>query len=80
MADKQLILYGRDECHLCHDMLEQLRSIQNDYGFRLEIVDIDKHADLLDKYGALVPVLVHDSLEICHYFLDLERLRAVLGN
>ena len=80
MADKQLILYGRDECHLCHDMMDQLRSIQDEYGFRLEIIDIEKHADLLGKYGELVPVLVYDTQEICHYFLDLERLRAVLNS
>ena len=79
MAEKHLILYGRDDCHLCHDMVDQLRLIQGELGFQLEIIDIDTDHDLATKYNALIPVLIHDTKEVCHYFLDIEGLRAALN-
>jgi glutaredoxin len=78
MAEVKLILYGRDGCHLCHDMLDHLKPIQDELDFQLEIIDIDKYPDLVARYDALIPVLVHDDVEICHYFLDMERLRSIL--
>ena len=33
---------------------------------------------LEEKYNELVPVLLHGQTEICHYFLDEEKLRECL--
>ena len=67
---KWLTVYGREECHLCHEMVAELEEIQANYGFSLEIVNIDKDPQLEKSYGHLVPVLVAGGEEICHYFLD----------
>ena len=74
-----LTLYGREECHLCQDMVSALRKLQTDIPFDLEIIDVDSDTDLKSRYGALVPVLMADGNEICHYHLDMAALEKVLG-
>ena len=36
----------------------------------IEVVDIDLHPVLEEKWGDKVPVLIENDVEICHYFLD----------
>ena len=72
-------LYGREECHLCQDMIATLRKMQADTSFTLDIIDVDDDSDLQARYGALVPVLMADGKEICHYHLDMAALERVLG-
>lgn len=65
-----LVVYGREHCHLCRDMVAKLHELQARLPFRLEVVDIDSNAELVTRYGERVPVLVADGEEICHYHLD----------
>jgi glutaredoxin len=67
---RELILYGRQGCHLCEDMQAAMEEFRSAYGFRLRVVDIDGDPHLAARYGALVPALFLDDEEICHYFLD----------
>ena len=71
-----LTVYGREYCHLCHDMVAALEEIQTTLAFNLDIIDVDKDPQLEQIYGQLVPVLVADGEEICHYFLDRPALDA----
>lgn len=71
-----LTVYGREYCHLCSDMVEALEALRPGYGFRLEVVDVDRDEALERRYGTLVPVLAVDGEEICHYFLDRDALDA----
>ena len=50
------------------------------FGFELEVLDVDDHPDLEEKYNELVPVLLDGDEEICHWFLDADKLRAHLQN
>jgi len=72
----QLTVYGREDCHLCHDMVTALEDMQASLTFSLDIVDVDRDPLLEQSYGHLVPVLVADGKEICHYFLDPAALDA----
>ena len=65
-----LVVYGREHCHLCQDMVVMLHELQARLPFRLEVVDIDSNAELVARYGERVPVLAADGEEICHYHLD----------
>lgn len=77
MAPK-LTLYSRDYCHLCHDMIAVLEELQSRYAFDLEVVDVDADDALEERLGELVPVLMADGVEICHYHLDLQAFRAFM--
>ncbi len=65
-----LIVYGREECHLCQDMIASLHELQGRLHFQIELVDIDTDTELTARYGVRIPVLVADGEEICHYHLD----------
>lgn len=43
--------------------------------FDLELITINNSPELERQYGTKVPVLLEQSEEICHYFLDEKRLR-----
>lgn len=76
-------LFGRDYCHLCHDMLAALEALRDEPGvtyFGIEVLDVDADPALEAKYDELVPVLVdEEGRELCHYFLDVAKVRDYLS-
>lgn len=74
----KLTLMFREYCGLCHQMRDQLIPFQQQYGFELEIIDVDDSPELEQKYNELVPVLLHGQQQICHWHLDEIQLKAVL--
>lgn len=40
----------------------------------VEVVDVDLHPALEERWGDKVPVLLDGEVEICHYFLDTDQL------
>ena len=71
-----LIVYGREHCHLCHNMIAALQILQARLSFHLEVVDVDSDDELRSRYGERVPVLLAGGEEICHYYLDRVALDA----
>jgi glutaredoxin len=65
-----LVVYGREDCHLCQNMIAALRELQARLSFHLDVVDVDSDEKLQSRYGLKVPVLVAGEEEICHYHLD----------
>ena len=76
-----LIVYSREECHLCQDMIHALQSMQEQSAFEFEVIDIDNDPQLVSRYGERIPVLLafKDGPEICHYHLDQTALDAYLS-
>ncbi|MBH2056231.1 glutaredoxin family protein [Neisseria meningitidis] len=74
----KLTLMFREYCSLCHKMRDELKPFQDEYGFGLEVVDVDENPVLEEKYNELVPVLLAGDEEICHWFLDEGRLKQFL--
>ncbi|MCC6917326.1 glutaredoxin family protein [Nitrosomonas sp.] len=70
---KKLIVYGREGCHLCEEMIASLRDLQEKSRFEFEVVNIDGDDRLVQMYTERVPVLfaVNENRELCHYFLDM---------
>jgi Glutaredoxin-like domain (DUF836) len=74
------MVYAREHCHLCENMIAALQELQARLPFRLEVTDVDSDHDLRLRYGERVPVLVADNgEEICHYHLDRDALDAYLA-
>ena len=74
-----LTVYERPGCHLCDDMVSTLSEWREELGFEIERVDVDTSPGLAARYGTRVPVLAYGSIEVCHYFLDLDALHRTLG-
>jgi len=73
---KALVVYSREECHLCQNMILALQNLQEQVSFDFQVIDIDSSPELVALYGEKIPVLVSpiNNQEICHYFLDLAAL------
>lgn len=76
----RLTVYGRAWCHLCDELLEALKPLQAEFGVEVDVVDVDQHPGLEERYGEWVPVLMAGDLELCHYHLDTDAVRAYLLN
>ncbi len=72
----QLTLLSRGYCHLCHEMEQAVRA-QLPTDWQLEVVDIDRHPVLEEKYDVLVPVLLAGEVVVFHYHFDPLRWQAL---
>lgn len=81
MQSKKLIVYGREGCHLCEEMITSLQDLQKKSRFEFEVVNIDDDERLAQLYTERVPVLfaVNENKELCHYFLDTAVVNAYLS-
>lgn len=52
-----VVMYTRQGCHLCEDAWKQLQDNQPRFGFTLEAIDVDSHAELAAHHGNEVPVV-----------------------
>ena len=75
----ELTLLSRAYCHLCHDMEVALAPLAEEFGATVSVVDVDADPALEAKYDELVPVLLHGDAELCHYFLDVPKVREYLA-
>ena len=76
---KVLTLVSRSYCHLCHEMEQNLYLLLGEFGIDLEVIDIDADTELLPRFDELVPVLLHEGRELCHYHLDVAKVRDYLN-
>lgn len=84
MSEIRFTLYGNDYCHLCHDMVEQLKNFceQLNLNYQLEWIELDdihgENPSLYAEYELKIPVLLLNDSEVCHYFLDESLLQELL--
>jgi hypothetical protein len=65
-------------------MLEALQTLSGEYPFTVEVIDVDSDEALVAQFDELVPVLYvrkdgGDAVPVCNYFLDENKVRAVLS-
>lgn len=75
----RLTLISRAYCHLCQDLELGLRPLAAEFGVDVEVLDVDADPKLEALYDELVPVLLHEGTELCHYFLDVIKVRDYLS-
>ena len=75
----RLTLYGRPDCHLCHDMRAVVDALRADVPFELEEVDVDVDPALGAAYGEDIPVLLVNGRKAFKYRVTRAELRARLA-
>ncbi|MBK7422649.1 MAG: glutaredoxin family protein [Propionivibrio sp.] len=75
----KLTLISRAYCHLCQEMELALLPLMEEFGVDVEVLDVDADPELEALYDELVPVLLHEESELCHYFLDVIKVRDYLS-
>jgi uncharacterized membrane protein len=73
-----VILYGRNECHLCDDVKADLEALQEYVPHRLIEIDIDTEPNLQKKYTHIIPVVKVGPYELQAPF-DRKELQITLG-
>ena len=61
MAAHSLVLYGKADCHLCHEARDLLMRLQAEYPFTLDEVNITRDPALEARYFLSIPVIVVDG-------------------
>ena len=66
-------------------MLQALQRYRRLYEFSIDVVDVDADEALVEQFDELVPVLFgkredQPPVQLCHYFLDTEKLELFLGS
>src|SRR5262245_20155221 len=74
----RLTLYGRADCHLCHEMRAVVDAVRREIGFELEEVDVDGDPALVAAYGEEVPVLLVNGRKAFKYRVTPRDLRVRL--
>ncbi len=76
MSAREFTVLGRRWCHLCDDMTAALRPLAEEFGWSVRVLDVDADPALEAQWDELVPVLLADGRELCHYHLDEAAVRA----
>ncbi|MCH7727635.1 MAG: glutaredoxin family protein [Planctomycetes bacterium] len=74
MSPPQVVLYTRQDCHLC----DEAKVILLRFGLRFEEVDIDQDPVLVEHYNDCVPVVVIDGKQRFMGRVDEVLLRRLL--
>ena len=74
----RLTLYGRSDCHLCHDMRAVVETVARRVPLALEEIDVDRDPAVAARFGAEVPVLCVNGRKAFKYRVDAPALHARL--
>lgn len=75
----RITLYGRADCHLCHEMRQVVDRVARDVRLEVEEVDVDTDPALQAAYGMEVPVLLVNGRKAFKYRCDVRSLQARLA-
>jgi glutaredoxin len=75
----QVVLYTSEGCSLCERALEVVRSVRDELGFELEVVDITGNRDLEARYREHLPVVEIGGERAFTFFVDADALRRRLA-
>jgi glutaredoxin len=75
----EVSIYSRSNCHLCEVALGVLEEIRNELDFQITKILIDGNAELEEKYGEQVPVILINNEPHDFFRVDPERFRLALS-
>jgi glutaredoxin-like protein DUF836 len=74
-----VVLYGKDECHLCDNARAVIERVRADVPFDLVERDITTDDDLHRRYLERIPVVEVAGEEVFEFFVDEAELRRRLA-
>ena len=73
-----IVIYTRRECGLCHEAEHVITPVAKRRGLPVELVDVDRDAELVKLYGEEVPVVFVNGRKAFKYRVDVKQLEALL--
>ncbi len=80
MFPLQLIVYYREGCHLCEQVVASLFELQAELKYEIIQIDIDDDPALQKKYDVDVPVVMLNDEVIFYHFFDETELRKAIAH
>ena len=79
-TERSVIVYTREDCHLCKDTITTIRSVAESVEppIKIALVDVDQNETLRAEYGDRVPYVVIDGRPVFKYRVDERELRQKL--
>ena len=71
-------VYSRSGCHLCENVINQLKPLSDSLNFELKEILIDGNSELEKEFGELIPVTKINGHHIDHFSIDLEKFKTFL--
>jgi glutaredoxin len=78
MMNAKLILYGTSACHLCHEALQVLIPVSEEFGVQVSEIDITSNENLERLYETRIPVVSLGQHELDWPFTMEEVRRSML--
>jgi glutaredoxin len=75
----EVSVYSRSNCHLCEVALEVIGEIRKEFEFTISKILIDGNAELEEKYGEQVPVILINNQPHDFFRVDPERFRLAIS-
>ena len=75
----EVSVYSRSNCHLCEVALEVISEIRKEVEFTITKIMIDGNAELEEKYGEQVPVILINNQPHDFFRVDPERFRLAIS-
>ena len=69
----KVVIFSRQNCHLCHEAEKIVREVLSEISFELEVINIDGNAELESLYGEEVPVTVINGAKHDYCRVDKKR-------
>jgi glutaredoxin len=69
----KVVIFSRQNCHLCHEAEKVVREVLSEISFELEVINIDGNAELESLYGEEVPVTMINGGKHDYFKVDKKR-------
>jgi glutaredoxin len=69
----KVVVFSRQNCHLCHEAEKIVREVLLGISFDLEVINIDGSAELESLYGEEVPVTMINGAKHDYFRVDKKR-------
>jgi glutaredoxin len=72
---REVTLYTRPGCHLCEEAKVAIAPLLREFAASLREVNIEKDADLEERYGWDIPVIFIGARKAAKHRVDVEQFR-----
>ncbi len=69
----KVVIFSRQNCHLCHEAEKIVREVLSEISFDLEVINIEGNAELESLYGEEVPVTMINGAKHDYFRVDKKR-------
>ena len=71
--------YSRPNCELCTKGMQQLKLVQEDVPFQIDVINIEQDDALHEKYMVMIPVVEYKNTIVQYGLLDYPTLLEALS-